>query len=87
MSELIYIYVCYSSSHWKSFEIFTIVCFLFIFSKPYSSHLIIDLLTALCSLYVCVYRKTFEDLFSSKVRQLLHNFPLDRLTASGTPFW
>ena len=36
MSELIYIYVCYSSSHWKSFEIFTIVCFLFILSKPYS---------------------------------------------------
>jgi ubiquitin-activating enzyme E1 len=32
-------------------------------------------------------RRCFEDLFSNKVRQLLHNFPLDRLTSTGTPFW
>lgn len=32
-------------------------------------------------------RKCFEDLFANKIKQLLHNFPLDRLTAAGTPFW
>ena len=32
-------------------------------------------------------RVRFEDLFSNKVRQLLHNFPLDRLTYTGAPFW
>jgi ubiquitin-activating enzyme E1 len=32
-------------------------------------------------------RKQFEDLFSNRIKQLLHNFPLDRLTSSGTPFW
>jgi hypothetical protein len=32
-------------------------------------------------------RLCFEDLFRNKVMQLLHNFPLDRLTAAGVPFW
>eukprot|EP01039_Chlorochromonas_danica_P005873 gene5873-6468_t len=32
-------------------------------------------------------REAFEDLFSNRIKQLLHNFPLDRLTSSGTPFW
>jgi hypothetical protein len=32
-------------------------------------------------------RRMFEELFSNRIRQLLHNFPLDRLTATGTPFW
>jgi hypothetical protein len=35
--------------------------------------------------YPC--RRMFEELFSNRIRQLLHNFPLDRLTATGTPFW
>ena len=32
-------------------------------------------------------RLKFEELFSNNIKQLLHNFPLDRLTSSGTPFW
>jgi ubiquitin-activating enzyme E1 len=32
-------------------------------------------------------RHAFEDLFSNRIKQLLHNFPLDRLTSTGTPFW
>lgn len=32
-------------------------------------------------------RNCFEDLFSYKIKQLLHNYPLNRLTESGTPFW
>jgi hypothetical protein len=32
-------------------------------------------------------RRMFEELLSNRIRQLLHNFPLDRLTATGTPFW
>ncbi len=32
-------------------------------------------------------RRVFEDLFSNRIKQLLHNFPLDRYTASGVPFW
>jgi len=32
-------------------------------------------------------RVCFEELFANNVKQLLHNFPLDRLTAAGTPFW
>jgi ubiquitin-activating enzyme E1 len=40
--------------------------------------------TAAC---VAWARQQFEELFSNNVRQLLHNFPLDRLTSTGTPFW
>ncbi|KAJ1407798.1 hypothetical protein B484DRAFT_337152, partial [Ochromonadaceae sp. CCMP2298] len=40
--------------------------------------------TAAC---VAWARHQFEELFSNNVRQLLHNFPLDRLTSTGTPFW
>lgn len=32
-------------------------------------------------------RNCFEDLFANKVKQLLHNFPLDRVTSTGAPFW
>ena len=32
-------------------------------------------------------RVKFEELFSNNVQQLLHNFPLDRITSTGTPFW
>jgi ubiquitin-activating enzyme E1 len=32
-------------------------------------------------------RKQFEDLYANRIKQLLHNFPLDRITSSGTPFW
>lgn len=32
-------------------------------------------------------RLTFEKLFNNQIRQLLHNFPPDQVTASGTPFW
>mmetsp|Transcript_367 Transcript_367/g.668 ORF Transcript_367/g.668 Transcript_367/m.668 type:complete len:1049 (+) Transcript_367:70-3216(+) len=32
-------------------------------------------------------RLLFEDLFSNRIKQLLHNFPIDKLTASGAPFW
>ncbi len=32
-------------------------------------------------------RHVFEDLFSSRIKQLLHNFPLDRCTATGALFW
>lgn len=32
-------------------------------------------------------RFRFEDLFANTIRQLLHNFPLDSVTSSGTPFW
>ena len=32
-------------------------------------------------------RRAFEDLFSNRIKQLLFSFPLDRLTANGTPFW
>jgi len=32
-------------------------------------------------------RLKFEDLFSNNLLQLLHNFPLDRVNANGTPFW
>ncbi|KAG5187960.1 ubiquitin-activating enzyme E1 [Tribonema minus] len=32
-------------------------------------------------------RLRFEDLFHNTVAQLLHNFPADSMTSSGTPFW
>jgi ubiquitin-activating enzyme E1 len=32
-------------------------------------------------------RHVFEELFANRVKQLMHNFPLDRRTASGSPFW
>jgi len=32
-------------------------------------------------------RLVFEDLFTNKIKQLLHSFPEDRLTSEGTPFW
>jgi len=32
-------------------------------------------------------RLRFEELFFSRIQQLLHSFPLDRLTATGTRFW
>ena len=32
-------------------------------------------------------RLTFEKLFNNQIRQLLHNFPPDQITSSGTPFW
>jgi ubiquitin-activating enzyme E1 len=32
-------------------------------------------------------RLNFETLFNSQIRQLLHNFPPDQLTSSGTKFW
>lgn len=32
-------------------------------------------------------RRVFEDLFSNRIKQLLHNFPLDRCTPNGQLFW
>lgn len=32
-------------------------------------------------------RLRFESMFASDMKQLLHNFPLDQVTASGQPFW
>lgn len=32
-------------------------------------------------------RLKFEELFNHNIKQLLHNFPLDSKTSSGTPFW
>ena len=32
-------------------------------------------------------RLKYEDLFSNQIKQLLHNFPEDQITASGVPFW
>ena len=32
-------------------------------------------------------RLCFEELFSNNIKQLLFNYPLDRVTDSGTPFW
>lgn len=32
-------------------------------------------------------RLTFESLFNNQIRQLLHNFPPDQVTSSGTKFW
>lgn len=32
-------------------------------------------------------RHAFEDLFANRIKQLLHNFPLDRVSTTGTPFW
>lgn len=32
-------------------------------------------------------RLKFEDLFNNQIRQLLHNFPPEQLTSSGTKFW
>lgn len=32
-------------------------------------------------------RLTFEKLFNNQIRQLLHNFPADQITSSGTKFW
>ena len=32
-------------------------------------------------------RLRFEDMFSSDMKQLLHNFPLDQMTTAGQPFW
>jgi ubiquitin-activating enzyme E1 len=29
----------------------------------------------------------FEDLFTNRLKQLIHSFPLDSVTSSGTPFW
>jgi ubiquitin-activating enzyme E1 len=32
-------------------------------------------------------RLKFEDLFSNQIQQLLHNFPEDQITSSGSKFW
>jgi len=32
-------------------------------------------------------RLKFEDLFNNQIRQLLHNFPEDQVTSTGTQFW
>mmetsp|Transcript_8616 Transcript_8616/g.25519 ORF Transcript_8616/g.25519 Transcript_8616/m.25519 type:complete len:1052 (-) Transcript_8616:89-3244(-) len=32
-------------------------------------------------------RLKFEDLFNNQIRQLLHNFPKDQVTSTGTKFW
>ena len=32
-------------------------------------------------------RLKYENLFSSQIRQLLHNFPADQVTSSGSKFW
>lgn len=32
-------------------------------------------------------RFKFDELFCNQIKQLLHNFPLDQVTTSGTPFW
>jgi ubiquitin-activating enzyme E1 len=32
-------------------------------------------------------RLQFESLFNNQIRQLLHNFPPDQMTSSGTKFW
>jgi len=32
-------------------------------------------------------RLRFEELYANAIAQLLHNFPLDNITASGAPFW
>ncbi|RHY80018.1 hypothetical protein DYB26_003579 [Aphanomyces astaci] len=32
-------------------------------------------------------RLQFEAMFSNSLKQLLHNFPLDQVTTTGTPFW
>jgi ubiquitin-activating enzyme E1 len=32
-------------------------------------------------------RLQFEDLFCNRIKQLLHTFPVDKLTSSGAPFW
>ena len=32
-------------------------------------------------------RLQFEELFSNRIKQLLHNFPADRVNAAGVPFW
>lgn len=32
-------------------------------------------------------RLTFESLFNNQIRQLLHNFPPDQVTSTGTKFW
>lgn len=32
-------------------------------------------------------RSRYEDLFNFRILQLLHSFPLDRLTSTGAPFW
>ena len=32
-------------------------------------------------------RLQFEELFNHKIKQLLHNFPLDRVTSAGVLFW
>jgi ubiquitin-activating enzyme E1 len=36
---------------------------------------------------LCFHRLCFEDLFNHRIQQLLHNYPLDKLTQSGMPFW
>jgi ubiquitin-activating enzyme E1 len=32
-------------------------------------------------------RFLFEELFVNSIKQLLHNFPADKLTSAGVPFW
>ena len=32
-------------------------------------------------------RNRFEELYHNQILQLLHNFPIDMLTSTGTPFW
>jgi len=32
-------------------------------------------------------RLRFEDMFANRIKQLMHNYPIDRLTATGTLFW
>jgi ubiquitin-activating enzyme E1 len=34
-----------------------------------------------------VDRLRFEDLFSSKIKQLMYCYPIDKLNATGIPFW
>ncbi|EQC27114.1 ubiquitin-activating enzyme E1 [Saprolegnia diclina VS20] len=36
---------------------------------------------------VAYARLEFEELFANSLKQLLHNFPLDQVTTTGTPFW
>jgi len=36
---------------------------------------------------VAMARFTFQELFHNQIAQLLHNFPPDQVTSSGSPFW
>merc|ERR1712146_197797 len=32
-------------------------------------------------------RLLFEDIFANMIKQLLHNFPADKITEDGVPYW